>query len=141
MGLRSSSVVVPKHAAESFTALNLAIRVADILRGIDELIVEALVVALFVIMVHERGSRSKERTLVKENHLLEALAFDRAHKSLAVSIQIRAARRQPQGLGAAITQHRSEGVTEFAIPIHDDEPLASENTIRGGRPESLRLAL
>ena len=58
MGLRSSAVVVPKHAAESFTALYLAIRVADILRGIDELIVEALVVALLVIMVHKRGCRS-----------------------------------------------------------------------------------
>ncbi len=50
--------VVPKNAAESFAALNLAIRVADILPGIDESIVEALVVALFVIMLHERGGGS-----------------------------------------------------------------------------------
>jgi len=67
--------------------------VADILRGIDELIVEALMVALFMIMIQERRGRSQERTFVKENHLLEALTFDRAHKSLAVSIQSGAARR------------------------------------------------
>ena len=85
--------IVTKNAAESFPASKLSIPVADILRGIDELIVESLMVALFVIMIHERAGRSQERTFVKENDLLEALAFDRAHKSLAVSIQIRAARR------------------------------------------------
>ena len=62
-------MVVPKNAAESFAALNLAIRVADILLGIDELVVETLVVALFVIMVHERGGRSAERVFAKQNHL------------------------------------------------------------------------
>ena len=34
--------------------------VADILRRIDELIVEALMVALFMIMIEERRSRSQE---------------------------------------------------------------------------------
>jgi hypothetical protein len=52
------------------------------------LIVEALVVALFVIMVHEGGGRSQERTFVKDNHLLEALAFDRPHESLAMSSKL-----------------------------------------------------
>ena len=52
------TIVVSKHATESFAALNLAIRMADILPGIDESIVETLVVALFVIMVHERGGGS-----------------------------------------------------------------------------------
>ena len=106
---------------------------ADIQRGIDELIVEALLVALFVIMVHERDGRSQERTFVKENHPLEALAFDRPHESLAMSIQVGTARRQPQGPGAAFTQRRPEGVAEFGVAIHDDEPLAGEHTIRGGQ--------
>jgi hypothetical protein len=85
--------VVPKNAAESFAAFNITIGFADVARGIDKLVAYALMVALFMIMIQERSGGSQERTFVKENHLLEALAFDRAHESLAVSIQIRAARR------------------------------------------------
>jgi len=47
--LRCLTKVVTQNAAESFTALKFSISVADNLRGIDESVVESLVVALFVI--------------------------------------------------------------------------------------------
>ena len=48
--LRCAPVVVPKHAAESLAAFDLAIDFAQVRVGIDHLVAQALMVALLVMM-------------------------------------------------------------------------------------------
>ena len=50
-------MVVPQDAAESLAALNLTSDAADFLARIDQSVVEALVIALCVIMDQERNRR------------------------------------------------------------------------------------
>ena len=51
--LRSAAVVVPKHATESFAAFDLAAGLANVPLGLDQLVVQALMISLRVIMNHE----------------------------------------------------------------------------------------
>ena len=54
----SSPVVVLQHATESFSALNLSRNGIDIIARIDELVAEALMVSLAMIMLNEVGNSS-----------------------------------------------------------------------------------
>ena len=54
----SASVVVLQHATESFAALNLSRNGIDIIARIDELVAEALMVSLAMIMLNEVGNSS-----------------------------------------------------------------------------------
>jgi hypothetical protein len=46
-------------------------------------------IPLSVVMRHELSDRASQRRLADEDHAIEALVFDRAHKSLCVRIQMR----------------------------------------------------
>ena len=54
----SASVVVLQHATESFSALDSAHNDTDICARIDELVAEALMVSLAMIMLNEVGNSS-----------------------------------------------------------------------------------
>lgn len=49
-------VVVPKNAAESFAAFDLAVGLANVPLGIDQVVVQALMIPLSVIMGDEFAS-------------------------------------------------------------------------------------
>ena len=49
-------VVVPKHAAESFAAFDLTVGLANVWLGMDQLVVQALVIPLCVVMGDEIAS-------------------------------------------------------------------------------------
>ncbi|MEO2016292.1 MAG: hypothetical protein ABGZ53_18180, partial [Fuerstiella sp.] len=51
-----SSVVVLEHATESFSALDLSRNGTDIIARINELVAEALMVSLAMIMLNEVGN-------------------------------------------------------------------------------------
>jgi hypothetical protein len=56
----------------------------------DELIPNALVISLVVVMGQVRLDHRAEGGLLDHDHLLQSLFFDRAHKPFAVGIEIRA---------------------------------------------------
>jgi hypothetical protein len=45
-------------------------------------------IPLSVVMRHELSDRASQRRLADEDHAIEALVFDRAHKSLCVRILV-----------------------------------------------------
>ena len=67
--------------------------VPNIALAIDQLIVEALMVALFVIVSGVLFHRATKRPLTEQDQLAEALVLDGAHKSLGVGVQVRATNR------------------------------------------------
>ncbi len=77
-------VVVPQHAAESLAALDLTGDAAHFLARIDQSVVEALVIALSVIMGQERNRSGLDRLLSEEDQAMQALILKGAHETLDV---------------------------------------------------------
>src|ERR1019366_6384747 len=82
------AVVVVQHAAQALAALDLT-RVAE-MAGLwaDQLVRQALVIALAVIVGDEILHGCPQRLLPEEDHALQAGLLDAAHKSLRVGVQI-----------------------------------------------------
>lgn len=87
--LRRAAMVVLQHAAVPLTADDLAIRLADVVGGSDELIVEPLMVSFSVIMLDPRKNGFSQHRLAEEDHLVEAFFLDRANEALGVGIHRR----------------------------------------------------
>jgi hypothetical protein len=68
-------VVGPQDAAESLATLDLTGGEADFLARIDQSVIEALVIALCVIMGRERNRSGLQRLLSEEYQAMEALVF------------------------------------------------------------------
>ena len=83
------AVVVLQHPTEALAALNGA--VGAYRRGLrmDQVVVEALVIPLVVIVRNELTDAPPQRALADQNHALEARLLDRADEALGVGIQIR----------------------------------------------------
>jgi hypothetical protein len=66
---------------------------ADVVTGFDELIAQALMVPLGVIVVEVSLDRPAQRVFIKKDDPGQALGLDASHESLDVDIQVRAAGR------------------------------------------------
>ena len=69
-------MVVPKHSAESLTALHIAVATANIYCRIDESVAEPLMIPLRVVVREILGNRPTQRPFVKEHHFVQALVLD-----------------------------------------------------------------
>ena len=78
------SVVVSQDAAESLAALDVTTDATDFLGRIDQSVVEALVIALCVIMGQERNRSGVDRFLSEEYQAMQALILKGAHEALDV---------------------------------------------------------
>ena len=98
--LRRWSVVVLQQATEPLTRQDAA--VADDLsrHRHDQLIAQALMVALVMIMLDELADGSPERLFTDENHPVQAGFLDRPYEALRVRIEIRGTGRQADHLHA-----------------------------------------
>ena len=70
-----SPVVIPEHSAESLSALNVTTALADTILGLDQCVVQPLMISLHVVMLGELTNGATERLLAKENHPVDALIF------------------------------------------------------------------
>ncbi len=68
-------MIVAKHATKPFATLDLTIALANFVARLDDLIVQALVISLSVIMNNEFIAGISQRTLTEEYHSIEALRF------------------------------------------------------------------
>ncbi len=68
-------MIVAKHATKSFATLDLAITLANFVTRLDDLIAQALVISLSVIVDNEFVTSISQRTLTEEYHSIEALRF------------------------------------------------------------------
>ena len=106
--LGNRPIVESKRPTESFNASTWAEIRPGAITGLDESLAEALMVSLRVIMSGVIDDCFPERPFTEEDHLVEALVFDRPDKPFRVGIQIRRAWRQADNLDAGTAQEISE---------------------------------
>ena len=140
MSSRGFAVVVIQGAAEPPSANNLALYSSRIFVAHDQLTLEPLVRAFFVIVNSILANRPSKMPLPKREHLMKAFRFDRPHKSFSVSVQIRAFCRQLQGFHAAIPQNPTESLSKERIAIMEQILLTTKKSIsmKGQVPGDLR---
>jgi len=70
-------VVVAQETAESFVALDFSVRLANVLAGIDEPVVEPLVISFAAIVLNVFTNGPFQRSLNEEDHSIEAVGITR----------------------------------------------------------------
>jgi hypothetical protein len=80
--------MIVKHSAETLVPMH-RLRWCDDRGGPQELVLEALMIALGVVMRHEVGDRVLKRGLSEEDHSVQTLGFHRAHEAFGERIHIR----------------------------------------------------
>jgi hypothetical protein len=84
-----------QQPAQSLASSDGSIVVLRRWRRDDQSVVEGLMVALKVIVLDEFSDCAAQVPLAEQHELVQALALDRQHEPLGVSVQIRTARQQP----------------------------------------------
>ena len=87
--LRSRSTIEVQHSTESLTALYPRSLHWQSGSGLEQSVLDALVIPLRVIVHYEFGDGTTQRSLPYENHPLQAFLLDRAHEALRMGIEIR----------------------------------------------------
>jgi hypothetical protein len=83
-------VVKVQHAAQALPATNHTVAIGS-LQGLNELVPDALMIPLRVIVRHELRHGAPKVALAKEQYAVQALLFDRSHEPLCVGITVRRA--------------------------------------------------
>jgi len=123
------AVIVPQDAAESLAALDLTGDAADFLARIDQSVVDALVIALSVIMGEERNHGGLQRLLSEEDQAMQALILKGAHETLDVGRQVGRPGWQAHSLNPNLLQRGAELLAELIVAIHYKELLAAQESV------------
>ena len=81
--------VVVEQAANSFSPPDICIRILRWRQWRDQLLVQALVISLFVVVLDELVYAEAKMPLPTRHYTTQALFFDRTHQALRDSIQVR----------------------------------------------------
>src|SRR5580700_7900556 len=128
---RGLSLVEGEHTAEPFQSVDATDGRGRMAGGEGDDVVQALVVALGMVMVHELAHDGAQMTLAERNDVAEALVLDRANEPLGVGVEVRAFRRQAQQLHARGSQEVPEVRRVERITIDDQVPEARQRARRG----------
>ena len=96
---------------------------------LDDLVPQALVVPLPVVVLAELGGRSTQRSLTNQDHPLQTLRLDRSHKPLRECVQIGRAWRQAHRLHAGTFEDRQELFCEQRRPVMDQVSAPAEEAV------------
>ena len=122
-------MIETQHSAESLDAFNSAEGRFCPIVGVDQVIVESLVIPLPMIVNGVFASGLSQRPFAEEDHSIETLILDRPDESLGVGIQVGRAVWQAHDFDTGILQEIPERLGELGIPIKDEEPFLSEKSI------------
>jgi len=86
--LRSGSMVEAQHSAESLYALDGVRHRFGTIIGLDQSIIEPLMIPLPVIVGGVLASGLSQRSFAEEDHPIETLILDRPDESLGVGVQV-----------------------------------------------------
>ena len=118
-----------EQPTEAFIGQDIAVPNCSV--AIDPFVAEALVRTLGMIVSDEVGNSSAQRVLADEDESVQALGFDRLHKSLGERIHVGRLVARDDRRHARILQCRLELRRELAVAI--DDQVACR---RGTRPRS-----
>ena len=127
--LRGLAVVVVEQAAQPLATADASMTTSDAIVPFDQPVIEALMIALSMIMRNVFADRSAKRFLTEEDHPVEAFAFDRQNKPLDESVQIR------RTVGSLITSVPASSIEarnsapELLVAVQDEESLAEKKGV------------
>ncbi len=123
MAVLRGAVVMLEQSTESLVTRDPSL--ADRARSVDQLVVEALMVPLAVIVTSVLGAGLSEGAFSEEDELVEALALDRQDEAFGERVQVRAAAGQSHVGDAGVLEYPKELLCELLVPIVDEEPFVS----------------
>ena len=132
-GLRREAVVVAQDAAEARATCDRCGRIVVLVgrrrnRG-DQPVVEALVVALEVIVLDELGDREAEVALAEGNELVEALGLDGEHEAFRERVQVWTSSGELEALDTCSAENRVERVGEQRVAVVKQVALALQKAV------------
>ena len=127
--LCSFAVVVSEETTDSLSALEFADQSTDVWPTIDQVVLEALMVSLPVIVGEKLANGFPQGVLPEEDHPIEALRFQRSHESLNESVQIRRPGGQPDGFHGGLLKNAAKCLAELGVAIHENVPVTKEEAI------------
>ena len=64
------TIIISQHPAQPFATFDVAYHLPDLISGIDDLVVESLVISLFVVMSKILANRVSQHVLTEEDHAI-----------------------------------------------------------------------
>jgi len=122
-------VVEVEEPPETLLAEHLTVVVHGAGAGVDERVVETLVVPLLVVVLEELAENAAEVGFAEGDDVVEALVADGAHEALGVGVEIGTAWRDADDAHALVGEQPTErGGVEW-VAVGDQEALAGEEAI------------
>ncbi len=97
-------MIEAQHSAEPLGTLDSAERRFRTIIGLNQPIVDPLVIPLPVIMGGELAGRFPERLLAEEDHPVETFVLDRPDEPFCVGVQVGRPRRQANDLDSSVVE-------------------------------------
>jgi len=125
----SGAVVVVQHSAQALAALHLTCVFEMASFRTDELVCQALMIALAVIMRNKVLNGCPQRLLTEEDQAVQTGFLDAAHKPLRVGVQIRRPRWEFHRLHSGAGNHRQEPGREQRVAIVNKVSFSSQDAL------------
>jgi hypothetical protein len=103
------------------------------IRGVDEVVADALMVTFTVIVGHELRERAAQVPLSERNEAVETFLFDGTNEPLRVRIAVRRPERYPYNPHTRCLEDVPNGGAPLAITVADEKSLSIEHAVDGIR--------
>lgn len=123
LDLCRAAMIVLQQPAQPLAALDWPVALSHEFVGIDDSVVESLVVPFGVIVLGELLDRALQHPRTKQDHPVETLFFDRADEPLGIRIEV----------GTARSQIRPPSFTILSIPVNGEWSSRNPTTVEGQR--------
>jgi len=124
-------MVVAQQPAQPRPATKVGAGADAAMFGRDQLVAEALVVPLAVVVRHELVEDATQAPFSEEDEPIETLFANRAHEPLRVGIGVRRLNRRPNNAHPRAFHDEAKSVRPLRVPVTDDHPIADEEPIDG----------
>ena len=121
-------VVKVQHAAHALPATNHTVAIGS-LQGLNELVPDALMIPLRVIVRHELRHGAPKVALAKEQYAVQALLFDRSHEPLGVGITVRRAHWRPDDRDALPFKEPHHRTAPLGVAIADQDAAGAHDLV------------
>ena len=123
--LRCPAMVEAQHSTEPLSAFDDANCRFGTIAGLNQPILDALVIPLPMIMSGVLASRFPQRPFTEEDHPIETLILDRPDESLGESVQVGRAIGQSNDIDTGLLEEIAERQRKLGVAIEDQNALAS----------------
>ncbi len=127
--LGGAAMIKVQHAAEALTADDGAGDHTEVFGGIDDLVIQTLMVSFPVIMRKIPANCISQLRLAEKDHSIQALGFNASHKPFDVRIEVGRSRGQEQRFGTRLFQRGPKRFGEFCVPVHQDVLTVDQKSV------------